>query len=217
MVPPNVGARALPLLLVALSYQTHVHTAHYDALVIMTANVGLGDLRFEISVLCCCCRPQCGLNLIEWATRAIRVVNIDLLPRGRSGRESLQDRCYVFTPEFLHAIAQAAVREHPGYINAMIPCIVSNISAEFPFSTTALNTNFIERMLSNAGGVMGAVYSIHTSMTEYLMIVGASLVTEGHTGMHTVHDYFNILVGEQWAFNLPKLERKVSRPGSVHH
>lgn len=99
----------------------------------------------------------------------------------------------------------------------MAQYIVDNLTATYPSDVIALNTNASEWVLSNAGGAMGAMYVIHASVTEYLIVFGTPLGTEGHTGMHTADDYFNILVGEQWAFNPPQLEMEVYRPGSVHH
>ncbi|KAI0355889.1 C-8 sterol isomerase [Trametes cingulata] len=155
-----------------------------------------------------------GSSLVKWATRAVIAFVVYL---ACSALDRIKDRWYVFTPEGLHALAQAAVRAHPGDINAIIPYIVSNLTAEYSPAVVALNTNASEWVLNNAGGAMGAMYIIHASITEYLIVFGTPLGTEGHTGMHTADDYFNILVGEQWAFDPPKLEREVYPPGSVHH
>lgn len=64
---------------------------------------------------------------------------------------------------------------------------------------------------------MGAMYIIHASVTEYLIVFGTPLGTEGHSGLHTADDYFNILVGEEWAFSPPNLEMERYPAGSVHH
>ena len=113
------------------------------------------------------------------------------------------------------------MQEHPDDIHAIIPYIVSNLTAEYPASSIALNLDSAEWVLSNAGGAMGAMYIVHASLTEYLFIFGTPVGTEGHTGMHLADDFFHILVGEQWAFDPAaagpeRLEREVYRPGDVH-
>ncbi|EMD35374.1 hypothetical protein CERSUDRAFT_116156 [Gelatoporia subvermispora B] len=160
--------------------------------------------------------PAKGNFFIRWALRAAWAVLAFTVLRWV---DSIKERWYVLDPESLHQVAKAAVAAAPAPddINFMISYIVSNLTETYPESAIALNTNSSEWVLSNAGGAMGAMYIIHASVTEYLIIFGTPLGTEGHTGLHTADDYFNILVGEQWAFNPPSLEMERYGPGSVHH
>ena len=63
---------------------------------------------------------------------------------------------------------------------------------------------------------MGAMYVIHASITEYLIISGTPLGTEGHTSLYPLDNYFYILRGEQWAFSAGDVEKEVYIPGDVH-
>jgi C-8 sterol isomerase len=128
-----------------------------------------------------------------------------------------QDQWYVFDPTSLHQLAKAAIASSPNDTAGMIQHIVTNLTLTYPSTQIAINADSSEWVFNNAGGAMGAMYIIHASITEYLIIFGTPLGTEGHTGLHTADDYFNILVGEQWAFSPGNLEMERYPAGSVHH
>ncbi|TFK48994.1 ERG2 and sigma1 receptor-like protein [Heliocybe sulcata] len=131
--------------------------------------------------------------------------------------DTIKDRWYVFDPTSMHQLAQAAIATNPGNTRGMVDYIVANLTQTYPSSQIAINTDKSEWVFNNAGGAMGAMYIIHASITEYLIIFGTPLGTEGHTGLHTADDYFNILHGEQWAFAPGALEMERYTPGMVHY
>jgi len=158
-------------------------------------------------------KQHLGGVFAKWASRVVIVL---LLVAIGGWLDSIKDRWYVFNPSELHQLAQAAIASSPNDTAGMIQHIVTNLTLTYPSNQIKLNLDSSEWVFNNAGGAMGAMYIIHASITEYLIIFGTPLGTEGHTGLHTADDYFNILVGEQWAFLPGGLEMERYKPGMVH-
>ncbi|KAG8729039.1 C-8 sterol isomerase [Ceratobasidium sp. 423] len=129
--------------------------------------------------------------------------------------DTIKDRWYIFDHKALHELSREAIALHNDDMPKVISYIVSNLTQTH--GTSNINVREHEWVFNNAGGAMGAMYIIHASITEYLIIFGTPLGTEGHTGRHTADDYFNILKGEQWAFAAGDLEMERYPAGTVHH
>ncbi|KAH6706600.1 putative C-8 sterol isomerase (Erg-1) [Leptodontidium sp. MPI-SDFR-AT-0119] len=123
---------------------------------------------------------------------------------------------YIFSPEQLKDVSQRALAAHGNDTTSVVKYIVDELSEKLPGGYVNLDEEWI---FNNAGGAMGAMYIIHASITEYLIIFGTAIGTEGHTGRHTADDYFHILAGTQLAYApgpgsyLPEIYPQ----GSVHH
>ncbi|EJU02620.1 C-8 sterol isomerase [Dacryopinax primogenitus] len=128
-------------------------------------------------------------------------------------------RFYIFQPAPLQALVREALDLYPGQSSTSLQNVIDHIVLNLTetHGTKHINTNSKEWFFNNAGGAMGAMYVIHASVTEYMIIFGTPLGTEGHSGRHTADDYFHILHGEQWAFEPGALEKEVYTPGMVHH
>ena len=58
---------------------------------------------------------------------------------------------------------------------------------------------------------------LHASITEYVIVFGSPIGTEGYSGRFAADDYFIILEGEQWAYTEGELEKRVYKAGEMHH
>jgi C-8 sterol isomerase len=117
---------------------------------------------------------------------------------------------YLFEPDALRAEALEVIGRP---LEALVPALVERLAARWPghIRTDA------EWLFNNAGGAMGQMLVLHASITEYVIIFGSPIGTEGHSGRFRADDYFIILEGEQWAYGEGQLARSVFRPGDMHH
>ncbi|KAL0253164.1 C-8 sterol isomerase [Diplodia seriata] len=122
---------------------------------------------------------------------------------------------YIFDHKDLHDLANRAIAQHGNDTRGIVSYITTELSGR-DHLTSFVNLDE-EWVFNNAGGAMGAMYIIHASITEYLIIFGTAIGTEGHTGRHTADDYFNILTGTQLAYVPGEYEPEVYPAGSVHH
>lgn len=113
---------------------------------------------------------------------------------------------YVFDPEVVHqcglvglgqpkpamfdAVAEALERAFPGHVDHDQPWIYSI-----------------------AGGAMIQMKVYFASLTEYLIIWGTPIGSEGHSGRHLMAFWDTVLDGECWYYTEGQFERTVFRPG----
>ncbi|MFK7986276.1 MAG: ERG2 family protein [Sandaracinaceae bacterium] len=116
---------------------------------------------------------------------------------------------YIFDPDELHGIVRDVIGQP-------LPKMIADIrdALEPSYGAHLLPGN--DWIFNNAGGAMGQMLVLHASITEYLIIFGSPIGTEGHSGRFMAKDFFYILEGEQWAYAEGDLEKRVYKPGDLH-
>jgi C-8 sterol isomerase len=116
--------------------------------------------------------------------------------------DEIKDRFYIFDQNVLQGIAQKNIQLYSNDTHALVRSVVQDLEKEYPGHINVKE----EWVFNTAGGAMGQMWIVHASITEYILIFGTDIGTEGHTGRYLCDDYFIILEGEQWS----------QRPGDLH-
>ncbi|WVQ95740.1 hypothetical protein IAU59_002839 [Kwoniella sp. CBS 9459] len=170
-------------------------------------------------------RPQGSSAARKWGIRALLLA---ALVGFYQYANTINDRFYALTPEELNATVQSSLAlaesaalatgssaaNHSLIVSTLVDQLAKN-HPEISWATDIENKK--DWVMNNAGGAMGSMYILHASITEYIIIFGSAVGTEGHSGRHTADDYFHILTGQQTAYEAGELVREVYNPGDVHH
>jgi C-8 sterol isomerase len=116
---------------------------------------------------------------------------------------------YIFDPDVLARIARDALGQP---LEIMVEQIAGQLELEYPGHIR----DDRQWVLNNAGGAMGMMTVLHASITEYVIVFGTPIGTEGHTGRFWAEDYFFILEGEQWAYSETSPVKRVFKPGDLN-
>ena len=119
---------------------------------------------------------------------SILTITIALLSILYSHFNSRLDEFYIFDPSHLHDLSQRAIQTHGNDTAGVVDFIVSELDAR-PTSTGFINRKQ-EWFFNNAGGAMGAMYVVHASITEYLIIFGRADLPFTIMGLFIMVDRF---------------------------
>ncbi len=116
---------------------------------------------------------------------------------------------YLFDPGELHEVAKGALGEGPRA--QLLQRLEDELYARYP-KHIARSCPWI---FNNAGGAMGQMKLLHCSLSEYILIFGTPIGTEGHSGRYGTEVYDFMLDGEMWCFHAGEFQRTVYRPGDL--
>jgi C-8 sterol isomerase len=118
---------------------------------------------------------------------------------------------YIFDPERLQALA----RNHIGLPHEeMVWAIRRDLMKIHPGHIETRE----KWILSICGGVMGIMTIMHGSLSEYVLVYGTPIGTEGYSGRYRCDIYDVILAGEMWTYTEEAFRRPiVHKPGDLAH
>ena len=119
---------------------------------------------------------------------------------------------FIFDPHVLHESAKRAIADG-GTLRDKVARIRGDLGERYPGHIRPED----EWVFNIAGGALGQMTILHASITEYVIVFGTPIGTEGYSGRFMADDYFVILEGEQWAYGEGDEGRLEFRAGDLHH
>lgn len=113
---------------------------------------------------------------------------------------------HVFDPEVVHECAmQCLGKKKP----EMFDVFADAMEAKYP--------GVLDRgqpwLYSIAGGAMIQMKLYYASLTEYIMIWGTPIGSEGHSGRHMTGFWDTVIDGETWYYAEGEFEKRIYKPG----
>jgi len=116
---------------------------------------------------------------------------------------------YVFDPQ---ALAECARVGQDLPVSDRLEAVHRAVAERYP---SEVDTRPLVWMFNNAGGAMGQMALLHASLSEYVLLFGSPIGTEGHSGRYRTEVWDFMLEGEMWCYTEGQAERSVYRPGDT--
>tara|TARA_B100001750_G_scaffold182946_1_gene151646 strand:+ start:869 stop:1432 length:564 start_codon:yes stop_codon:yes gene_type:complete len=117
---------------------------------------------------------------------------------------------FVFDPTVLGRCAAEGMNQDS--TEAACDAVVRALKREYPKHIDDGPRRWI---MNNAGGAMGQLTFLHGSITEYVILFGSPIGTEGHSGRYATEVYDWVFRGEMWCYLEGETERTTYGPGST--
>lgn len=116
---------------------------------------------------------------------------------------------FIFDPDKLHECTKKGVGLP---VEQGCNAVVQALAEAFPGK---ISTRKRQWFFNNAGGAMGQMCVLHTSLREYLILFGSPIGTDGHSGRYSCDVWDFVFDGEVWCYVEGQMERSVYKAGDV--
>ncbi len=114
----------------------------------------------------------------------------------------------LFDPDVLHSIARKAI-ENTDELEERFNIVIDELDMRYP---GRINTEE-HWIMNSANGALGQMRLLYASLSEYILLFGTPIGTEGHSGRYFADVYDFMLDGEMWTCNENEIIRNTFIPG----